>query len=57
MTWKNRTYIVMGIILLLVVIIFIFFVCGVLYGHLLWRMKPNKDTIANEIDKIENKKP
>jgi len=29
------------------------FCCGVLYGHLLWRMKPNKDTIAAGIDKIK----
>jgi hypothetical protein len=28
------------------------FFCGVLFGHLFWRMKPNKDTIKNNIDKI-----
>jgi hypothetical protein len=28
------------------------FLCGVLFGHLFWRMKPNKDTIKNNIDKI-----
>ena len=28
------------------------FMCGVLFGHLFWRMKPNKDTIANGIDKL-----
>ena len=26
---------------------------GVLMGHLFWRMRPNKDTISNGIDKIQ----
>lgn len=25
---------------------------GILAGHLFWRMKPNKDTIGNGIDKL-----
>jgi hypothetical protein len=28
------------------------FLCGVLFGHLFWRMKPNKDTIKAGIDKL-----
>ncbi len=31
---------------------FMSFLCGVLFGHLFWRMKPNKDTISNGIDKL-----
>lgn len=29
------------------------FFSGVLFGHLFWRMLPNKDTIASGIDKIK----
>ena len=31
------------------------FCLGILFGHLFWRMRPNKDTIKNGIDKISDK--
>ncbi len=84
MSWKERTYIVMGLIIFAVLVVliydavaiyhggteasissiiinmtytmpfathFVVLIFGILFGHLFWRMKPNKDTIKNGIDK------
>lgn len=84
--WKNRTYIVMILIIMAIVAVLIYdalavyfggteasissiiinlsyempfmvlcigFCTGVLFGHLFWRMKPNKDTTKNGVDKIK----